>query len=72
MVDTSTAAEILLDPTGESPQTQINNVSSMMWPNLPGMDVVMQDDNWIRFYNTTGLDDQFNNTFDTGEDQWPI
>ena len=72
MVDTSTAVETPLDPTGESPQTQINNVSSMMWPNLPGMDVVMQDDNWIRFYNTSALDGQFDATFTTGEDQWPV
>ncbi|RDL34365.1 uncharacterized protein BP5553_07493 [Venustampulla echinocandica] len=72
MVDTSTAADMLLDPTGESPQTQINNVLSMMWPNLPELDVVMQDDNWTRFYDTSVLDGRFDNTFDTGEDQWPI
>lgn len=39
------------DPTNESPQTQMNNVYSMMWPNVPALeaDVVMQDDAWMEF-----------------------
>ncbi|KAI9163590.1 C6 transcription factor [Paramyrothecium foliicola] len=40
-------------PVGESPQTQINNVFSMMWPNVPPLeaaDVVMGDDaGWMEF-----------------------
>ncbi|KPM45009.1 hypothetical protein AK830_g1522 [Neonectria ditissima] len=41
------------EPVEESPQTQINNVFSMMWPNVPPMeaaDVVMGDDaGWMDF-----------------------
>ncbi|EFQ36180.1 fungal specific transcription factor domain-containing protein [Colletotrichum graminicola M1.001] len=40
------------DPIDESPQTQINSVLSMMWPNVPPMeaaDVVMGDDAWMEF-----------------------
>ncbi|KAL6404585.1 Regulatory protein GAL4 [Ilyonectria robusta] len=41
------------EPVEESPQTQINNVFSMMWPNAPPMevaDVVMGDDaGWMDF-----------------------
>ena len=38
-------------PTNESPQTQMNHVYSMMWPNVPALeaDVVMQDDAWMEF-----------------------
>jgi transcriptional regulatory protein GAL4 len=38
-------------PINESPQTQMNNVYSMMWPNVPALeaDVVMQDDAWMEF-----------------------
>lgn len=40
-----------LSPINESPQTQMNNVYSMMWPNVPALeaDVVMQDDAWMEF-----------------------
>ncbi|TVY88081.1 Regulatory protein, partial [Lachnellula willkommii] len=40
-----------LSPINESPQTQMNNVYSMMWPNIPALeaDVVMQDDAWMEF-----------------------
>ncbi|KAL0934332.1 C6 transcription factor [Colletotrichum truncatum] len=40
------------EPIDESPQTQINSVFSMMWPNVPPMeaaDVVMGDDAWMEF-----------------------
>ncbi|KAK1579189.1 LOW QUALITY PROTEIN: fungal-specific transcription factor domain-containing protein [Colletotrichum navitas] len=40
------------EPIDESPQTQINSVLSMMWPNVPPMeaaDVVMGDDAWMEF-----------------------
>ncbi|KAK2024053.1 fungal-specific transcription factor domain-containing protein [Colletotrichum zoysiae] len=40
------------EPIDESPQTQINSVFSMMWPNVPPMeaaDVVMADDAWMEF-----------------------
>lgn len=40
-------------PVGESPQTQINSVFSMMWPNVPPLeaaDVVMGDEaGWMEF-----------------------
>lgn len=40
-----------LSPINESPQTQMNNVYSMMWPNVPALeaDVVMRDDAWMEF-----------------------
>lgn len=40
-----------MSPINESPQTQMNNVYSMMWPNVPALeaDVVMQDDAWMEF-----------------------
>lgn len=40
------------EPIDESPQTQINSVFSMMWPNVPPLeaaDVVMGDDAWMEF-----------------------
>ncbi|KAK2056218.1 hypothetical protein LY76DRAFT_607144 [Colletotrichum caudatum] len=40
------------EPIDESPQTQINSVFSMMWPNVPpteAADVVMGDDAWMEF-----------------------
>lgn len=45
-----------LQATGESPQTQISNVYSMMWPNAnpSGVDVLMSDPTWASFM--TGLD----------------
>jgi len=40
-----------MSPINESPQTQMNHVYNMMWPNLPALeaDVVMQDDAWMEF-----------------------
>jgi transcriptional regulatory protein GAL4 len=40
-----------MDPIDESPQTQMNDLYSMMWPNVPVLeaDVVMQDDAWMEF-----------------------
>lgn len=72
MSDTSADTNVPLDPTGESPQTQINNVSSMMWPNLADIDVAMQDDNWIRFYGTATLSAEFDPAFNGSQNQWPI
>lgn len=47
-------------PVGESPQTQINNVFSMMWPNVPPMeaaDVVMGDEaGWMEFLRAGSVD----------------
>lgn len=50
-----------LSPINESPQTQMNNVYSMMWPNVPALeaDVVMQDDAWMEFLR--GEDPDFGN-----------
>jgi hypothetical protein len=50
-----------LSPINESPQTQMNNVYSMMWPNIPALeaDVVMQDDAWMEFLR--GEDPDFAN-----------
>lgn len=48
-------------PVGESPQTQINNVFSMMWPNVPPMeaaDEVMGDEaGWMQFLRAGSVDD---------------
>ncbi|KAM5354420.1 hypothetical protein ACJ41O_001069 [Fusarium nematophilum] len=47
-------------PVDESPQTQINSVINMMWPNVPPMeaaDVVMGDDaGWMEFLSAGGAD----------------
>lgn len=45
-----------LQATDESPQTQLNNVYSMMWPdvNSEGVDVPMADPSWTNFL--TGID----------------
>ncbi|CAM1509583.1 Fc.00g033220.m01.CDS01 [Cosmosporella sp. VM-42] len=47
-------------PVGESPQTQIHNVISMMWPNVPLMeaaDVVMDDEaGWMEFIGNGAAD----------------
>ncbi|KAF7560278.1 hypothetical protein G7046_g3868 [Stylonectria norvegica] len=47
------AEQWISEPVEESPQTQINNVFTMMWPNVPPMeaaDVVMGDDaGWMDF-----------------------
>lgn len=47
-------------PVGESPQTQINRVFSMMWPNVPPLeaaDVVMGDDaGWMEFLRAGSAD----------------
>lgn len=47
-------------PVGESPQTQINSVFSMMWPNVPPLeaaDVVMGDDaGWMEFLRAGSAD----------------
>jgi len=49
-----------MSPINESPQTQMNHVYSMMWPNVPALeaDVVMQDDAWMEFLR--GEDPNFN------------
>lgn len=38
-------------PTEESPQTQINNIYAMMWPNANAADtdLLMQDGEWMSF-----------------------
>ncbi|KAK2594307.1 hypothetical protein QQS21_008013 [Conoideocrella luteorostrata] len=47
-------------PVGESPETQINNVFSMMWPNVPPLeaaDVVMGDEvGWMEFLKSGSAD----------------
>jgi transcriptional regulatory protein GAL4 len=47
-------------PVGESPQTQINSVFSMMWPNVPPMeaaDVVMGDEaGWMEFLRAGSME----------------
>jgi hypothetical protein len=59
-----------IGPIDESPQTQMNNLYSMMWPDVPALeaDVVMQDDGWMEFLR--GEDPDFAN-FD-GEAQPPF
>lgn len=48
-------------PVGESPQTQINSVFSMMWPNVPPLeaaDVVMGDEaGWMEFLRAGSADE---------------
>jgi hypothetical protein len=48
------------EPVGESPETQINNVFSMMWPNVPPLeaaDVVMGDEfGWMEFLRSGSAD----------------
>ncbi|KAK1660130.1 fungal-specific transcription factor domain-containing protein [Colletotrichum godetiae] len=50
--EANTAQASAPEPIDESPQTQINSVFSMMWPNVPPLeaaDVVMGDDAWMEF-----------------------
>lgn len=66
MSNTTDQSVLVLDPwvqsqpVGESPQTQINNVFSMMWPNVPPMeaaDVVMGDEaGWMEFLRAGSVD----------------
>ncbi|KAL1842714.1 hypothetical protein VTK73DRAFT_3064 [Phialemonium thermophilum] len=48
-------------PVGESPQTQIHSVFSMMWPNVPPLeaaDVVMGEDAaWMEFLRAGSAED---------------
>lgn len=57
-----------MSPINESPQTQMNNVYSMMWPNVPALeaDVVMQDDAWMEFLR--GEDPDFGNFGNTNQE----
>lgn len=44
-------------PIDESPQTQINSVFSMIWPNVSSIeaaDMVMGDDAWMDFLRGEG------------------
>ncbi|EFY89192.1 Fungal specific transcription factor domain containing protein [Metarhizium acridum CQMa 102] len=47
-------------PVGEGPETQINDVFSMMWPNIPPLeaaDVVMADEvGWMEFLRSGSVD----------------
>lgn len=55
--DRSSGDDFAFHDVEESPQTQISNVYSMMWPNanLSDMEVLMQDNTWDEFL----ADDQF-------------
>jgi transcriptional regulatory protein GAL4 len=63
-----TPAPTGMSPINESPQTQMNNVYSMMWPNVPALeaDVVMQDDAWMEFLR--GEDPDFGNFGNTNQE----
>ncbi|KYK60226.1 Fungal specific transcription factor domain containing protein [Drechmeria coniospora] len=56
-------------PVGESPETQINSVFPMMWPNLPPMEVadaVMGDDTgWMEFLRAGSEDEHDSNWKET-------
>ncbi|CAI6335260.1 unnamed protein product [Periconia digitata] len=54
-LDITPGSAILEFPTQESPQTQINNVYAMMWPNAnpSEVDVLMQDGMWTGFFPDT-------------------
>lgn len=56
------------ESTQESPQTQINNVYAMMWPNAnpADVDVLMQDGLWNGFF--PGMDDMPQQTTDGSAD----
>jgi transcriptional regulatory protein GAL4 len=61
----TTTATMPPEPTDTSPQTQINSVLSMMWPNvqpLEAADVVMGDDAWMDFLK--------GGTIEEGDDAW--
>jgi hypothetical protein len=61
----ATITTMLPEPTDTSPQTQINSVLSMMWPNvqpLEAADVVMGDDAWMDFLK--------GGTIEEGDDAW--
>ena len=56
-----------LGPIDESPQTQINSVFTMMWPNVPPMeaaDLVMGEDAWMDFLMGEGAGDDSNVNLD--------
>jgi transcriptional regulatory protein GAL4 len=60
--------------TQESPQTQITNMYSMMWPNVPTLeaDVIMQDEAWLKFLNELPPEQQNIGDVDVTEDQWEL
>lgn len=62
--NTNLANHLPLESTQESPQTQINNVYAMMWPNAnpADVDVLMQDGLWNNFF--TGMGDMPQPTMD--------
>jgi transcriptional regulatory protein GAL4 len=55
------------DPTEESPQTQISNVYSMLWPNVNSneIDLLMQDGAWGNFIGDDLSMDAFTTNSDT-------
>lgn len=64
---TPTAPQPMQEPTDTSPQTQINSVLSMMWPNVPPLeaaDVVMGDDAWMDFLRGGVINEDDGNWFD--------
>jgi transcriptional regulatory protein GAL4 len=70
----SSTNDFQMPSTQESPQTQISNVYSMMWPNVPAIeaDVVMQDEAWLRFLNELPPEQQIITDLDITDDQWGI
>ncbi|KAF2722841.1 hypothetical protein K431DRAFT_221369 [Polychaeton citri CBS 116435] len=52
-----------MQPTDESPQTQLNSVYSMMWPNAntADTDMAIQDDSWMAFLDEFENDSSFLN-----------
>lgn len=55
-LDIQTEPSLETQPVGESPQTQINSIINMMWPNvhpIEAADVVMGDQaGWMEFLNS--------------------
>ncbi|RDW73629.1 hypothetical protein BP5796_07071 [Coleophoma crateriformis] len=70
----SSSENYQMTSTQESPQTQISNVYSMMWPNVPAVeaDVVMQDEAWLRFLSEQPLEQQVMGDADFTEGQWDM
>lgn len=57
-----------LNPTDESPQTQITNAYPMMWPE----DVFMQDDTWLKLLEEMPVNESGVMEYTDGNNQWNI
>lgn len=74
LASNSSSDSFKMASTQESPQTQISNVYSMMWPNVPAAeaDVVMQDEAWLRFLNEMPPEQQITEGVEFTGGQWDL